>query len=74
MSGGRGDGGRDRHVVVIASSRDVCLHCQVAATMLDVGAIIPFFCLRLAALVAMSAGVARWPRPLSDAIGIGMSW
>ena len=31
--------------------------------MLDAGAIIPFFCLRRAALVAMSACVVSWPRP-----------
>jgi hypothetical protein len=40
VSGGRDIVRRDRYryAVVTASSRDVCLRCQVAATILDAGA------------------------------------
>jgi hypothetical protein len=43
VSGGRGLVGCDRYVVVTVFGRDVCLNCQVAATMLDAGAMIRFF-------------------------------
>ena len=42
MSGGRDDV-RYSYVVVVASGRDVCLRCQVAATILDAGAFNRFF-------------------------------
>ena len=43
VSGGRGLVGCDRYVVVTVFGRDVCLNCQVAATMFDAGAMIRFF-------------------------------
>jgi hypothetical protein len=45
VSGGRDDVGCDRYmyVVVAASGRDVCLRCQVAATILDAGVFNRFF-------------------------------